>query len=124
MTVIKTEGLSVSAEIVIGRVLTMLLHVEGSRVEPPLVGHHSCQELSHRERQQLGNNGWDGNVGVSEEEELGCALVATEVMTDDGLTWLTPAMMIAQNIPKNQTRQVLTIMVWSSMLDTAARTSG
>lgn len=48
----------------------MLFHIEGSRVESPLVGHHTSQELSHREGQQLRDNGWNGDVRVSEEEEL------------------------------------------------------
>ena len=54
----------------VARELTMFLHIERSRVESPLVGHHSRQELAHREGQQLRNNCWNGNVGVSEEEEL------------------------------------------------------
>jgi hypothetical protein len=102
----------------------MFLYVEGTRVESPLVGHDFSQELSHREGQQLGNDGWDGDVGVSEEEELQSELVASDNGNREKLTWLTPAMMMAQKIPRNQTRQVLTIMVGSSMLDTAARTSG
>jgi hypothetical protein len=48
----------------------MLLDVKRTGVESPLVGHDSRQEFAHREGQQLGNNGWDDDVRVSEEEEL------------------------------------------------------
>lgn len=48
----------------------MLLDIEGTGVEAPLVGHDSGQELSHGEGQQLRDDCWNNDVGVSEEEEL------------------------------------------------------
>lgn len=70
--VIKTMRRDRSAEVQMGgdRRRTMFFDVEGTGVEAPLIRHDSSQEFSHRERQQLRDNGGNDNVGVPEEEEL------------------------------------------------------